>query len=878
MGLASINIRFKADLTGFSSQMQNTSRELQVMGQKLQSVGRGLSAAITIPIVGLGVASLKTFGNIQALEKGLISVMGSSEAAASEFKKLKEVAKLPGLGLEEAVRGSVNLQAAGFSADDARRALLSFGNALATVGKGKRELDLVTLAITQLNNKSGGFGQDLKQLTEQLPQLRGALQNAFGTVDTDAISKSGVTGKQVVNALITEFEKLPKVTGGINNAFENFSDSTKLALSSFGNSINKAFNIEGLLNSLGEKISNLADKFSNLSPEAQKIIVVFAGVAAAIGPVLIAIGAITSFVPSVVAGLVAIRGAVTALTTTIAANPIGALAVALSLIVGSFFLFNQETDKAITKVDTLNQLNEEASSVISAQKSQLEQYLSVARDDNKSKAERQKAIKELNKISPEYLGNLKLEKINTDEAKNSIELYNVALLEAGKAKAAQSALQANYSKQLQAELKFENATAGSVERILEAQKKLNTERGSDKYFQVLREINQLTQEQQELLNSALDPLKKEEAIILSVFNKYKDKLGLLKDVNSATMDLSKSTEKVFTPGTVAFYEEQIRLLQGLQKETVTSSSGWDQYGKSIESVQKKIDLITGKVGVKLPKPELPNSIENETPPIYTLNLADYDRQIQRYRELQSQFSDDTDEGKAAFQRYKELINDTQLKINEIKGVKENSEILKKYSEDAAKEAERVAALVEGFNQNLTASINSALGSFAEGFGQIIGQFASGGNVLQNIGSLFLGTLAGLMDQVGKIAIQTGIAIIGIKKALESLNPALAIGAGVALIALSSLIKSQMSSAGSGGSIPGFANGGIVGGSSYYGDKILARINSGELIANSSQQKAIWNAMSSAGSSEGKLTGEIKLRGSDLLIAVKRAEKEKDRNS
>jgi TP901 family phage tail tape measure protein len=41
-------------------------------------------------------------------------------------------------------------------------------------------------------------------------------------------------------------------------------------------------------------------------------------------------------------------------------------------------------------------------------------------------------------------------------------------------------------------------------------------------------------------------------------------------------------------------------------------------------------------------------------------------------------------------------------------------------------------------------------------------------------------------------------------------------------------------------IPKFENGGVVGGSSYTGDKILARVNSGELILNQEQQNSLLN--------------------------------------
>lgn len=44
-------------------------------------------------------------------------------------------------------------------------------------------------------------------------------------------------------------------------------------------------------------------------------------------------------------------------------------------------------------------------------------------------------------------------------------------------------------------------------------------------------------------------------------------------------------------------------------------------------------------------------------------------------------------------------------------------------------------------------------------------------------------------------------------------------------------------------LPAFANGGIVGGTKYVGDQNLARVNSGEMIMNGTQQKHLWDAIS-----------------------------------
>lgn len=70
------------------------------------------------------------------------------------------------------------------------------------------------------------------------------------------------------------------------------------------------------------------------------------------------------------------------------------------------------------------------------------------------------------------------------------------------------------------------------------------------------------------------------------------------------------------------------------------------------------------------------------------------------------------------------------------------------------------------------------------------------------------------------------------------------------------------------SLSKFADGGVVGGHSYTGDKILARVNSGELILSEKQQDTLWNQMNNTPAAQpGKeLTGAVtfKVKGTDLV--------------
>lgn len=77
-----------------------------------------------------------------------------------------------------------------------------------------------------------------------------------------------------------------------------------------------------------------------------------------------------------------------------------------------------------------------------------------------------------------------------------------------------------------------------------------------------------------------------------------------------------------------------------------------------------------------------------------------------------------------------------------------------------------------------------------------------------------------------------------------------------------------------------AMGGIVGGSSYSGDNVLTRLNSGEMVLNKKQQQNLFNAINSGnlGSNSGTQTVQVQgvIRGTDILLVSKQANKIKAR--
>lgn len=70
-------------------------------------------------------------------------------------------------------------------------------------------------------------------------------------------------------------------------------------------------------------------------------------------------------------------------------------------------------------------------------------------------------------------------------------------------------------------------------------------------------------------------------------------------------------------------------------------------------------------------------------------------------------------------------------------------------------------------------------------------------------------------------------------------------------------------------VPKFADGGIIGGNSFIGDNMIARVNSGEMILNNRQQRNLFNLLDGKGGTSVNAGGKVKLRieGRDLVGVI-----------
>ena len=147
-------------------------------------------------------------------------------------------------------------------------------------------------------------------------------------------------------------------------------------------------------------------------------------------------------------------------------------------------------------------------------------------------------------------------------------------------------------------------------------------------------------------------------------------------------------------------------------------------------------------------------------------------------------------------------------------------------------------------------MNQALGSTASIFGSL-------GSIAGQAGDDFL---AATLNSMGSIAqmileLQSLCTAQGVASASKLPFPANIAAIATVVATIASVFSS----------LPKFADGGIVGGSSFFGDKLLARVNSGEMILNQGQQARLLS-MTEGGNV--RVTGDVRLNGKDIYISLR----------
>lgn len=211
------------------------SNALSNASSQLATYTKYALAAAAATGVALVVGSVKGAASFDALKRSFTNAVGGAQEAEQQLARLWKIAKLPGLGFREAIAGSRNLQAMGFSAEFAEKALVGFSKAIAASGGGREELAMVFTQLTQMASQDKIIMPDLRPILTQAPIVGKVLRDAFGTINPEELNKKFGSTKAFLEALVTELQnRIPDATNSAKNAMENFSDSLDQAFVKVG--------------------------------------------------------------------------------------------------------------------------------------------------------------------------------------------------------------------------------------------------------------------------------------------------------------------------------------------------------------------------------------------------------------------------------------------------------------------------------------------------------------------------------------------------------------------------------------------------------------------------------------------------------------------
>ena len=271
--------------------------------------------------------------------------------------------------------------------------------------------------------------------------------------------------------------------------------------------------------------------------------------------------------------------------------------------------------------------------------------------------------------------------------------------------------------------------------------------------------------------------------------------------------------------------------------------------KAAEDIKKKIEKLNeDKGGIEL-TPKI-SSFEQATFDHESANepslegiqrLMDFnDNLIEQLKKLQEEYDELGEAGKSGYEDITEKLEATIEKQTELSEQAQNlykaDKNAKKLSKDVAKVGDAVAAAGDMF---------AALGEAADDEGlKVVGIVA---------------------QAVATVALSFAQALASCKTWVEWL--AFGLSGAATMMSLISQINSVTS---------GYATGGIVGGSSYSGDNLYARLNSGEMVLNKHQQQNLFDAINSGNLGNGGGTQQVQvqgvIRGTDLLLVQKNTNK------
>lgn len=306
-----------------SEKAESLGTSIRNVGEKLSSFGSSLTAKVSLPLAGIGVASVKAAADVKAANSQFEQTFGDMQAKASEA--MKGVADDANI-MESRLQGigtSIYAFAKASGADSAE-ALALMETALKATADGAAYYDrsLEDTAESLQSFMKGNYENDAALgLSATETTRNAAAMELFGQKFNDL---SEIQKQQTLLKMVTDAQQLSGAMGqaaresdGFENTIGNLKESARLLGAEFG---------EVLLPTvidLMKGATELLKSFNNMDDGTKKLILTIGGIAIAVGPVLsvfgkvvTGIGAIIKVGGPLIAGIAKLSGGVVSLIGT----------------------------------------------------------------------------------------------------------------------------------------------------------------------------------------------------------------------------------------------------------------------------------------------------------------------------------------------------------------------------------------------------------------------------------------------------------------------------------------------------------------------------------------------------------------------------------
>lgn len=334
------NIKSEAKQT--ADTFEQTKQSSDALGKQFQGLLAGAA------IAGFAKSALDAAVNYDSLQRALATTVGSTSELTAEMDRLRKIALLPGINLEQTVKGFIRLRSAKFDANTAEKALAGVANAVASVGASADTVERVITAMSQLANGTQVNQEELNQLREALPSFGKAMEAAFGTQSAEKIRAMGISGADAARRIADAFNAMPKASAGLQTAVDNVADTYNQLQVAVGNVMASMIVAFGpAITSALETTTRLIQEMTKAGTAANAMFkaLIGIGLAAFIVDVSVKFG---MFVKAIYATVTALRALTIAeIVAKAAANPAAAAAsiagiiAATGLTIGAFAIMDK---------------------------------------------------------------------------------------------------------------------------------------------------------------------------------------------------------------------------------------------------------------------------------------------------------------------------------------------------------------------------------------------------------------------------------------------------------------------------------------------------------------------------------------------------------